>query len=89
NARRWIEILGGRVSIQPSELCKILLIIVFAALFARCAQEQKISKLPTIAQALIVMAVPVGLIMLQPDLSTSLVVVAVFAVMFFVAGLNY
>ena len=89
NARRWIEILGGRVSIQPSELCKILLIIVFAALFARCAQDQKISKLPTIAQALIVMAVPVGLIMLQPDLSTSLVIVAVFAVMFFVAGLNY
>ena len=89
NATRWIELLGGRISIQPSEICKILLILVFAALFSRAVTEERISRFPTIVQGVITMAIPVGLIMLQPDLSTSLVIVTTFAIMYFAAGLNY
>ena len=91
NSTRWIELSAGgfNVSLQPSEFIKIFLIVVFAAFFSRKASQEKISKPLTVLEALGMLLLPMGLILLQPDLSTSLVVLVIFAFMFFAAGVSF
>ncbi|MBQ7077606.1 MAG: rod shape-determining protein RodA [Lachnospiraceae bacterium] len=84
-AQRWIEIAGFKF--QPSELAKILLVIFFAYYFGK--MEEKINNLRTIIMALILVGVPLGLIFMQPDLSTTIVTFLIFANMFLIAGLSY
>lgn len=84
NARRWL-IVGG-VKFQPSELTKILLIVFFAKLFDK--YREKINSL-YLVPAFILMAVPVFLILKQPNLSTSIVTFIIFLTQLFVAGLSY
>lgn len=83
-AQRWIELPFLRF--QPSELCKILLILFFAQFFSQYKED--ISKPKTIVIALALAAVPLFLILKQPDLSTTIVVASVFALMFFMAGIH-
>lgn len=66
-AQRWITI--GNFNVQPSEFAKLGLIITLAALLHR----QTAATLPAFVKALLVTAVPWGLVFLQPDLGTSLV----------------
>lgn len=84
-AQRWIEIAGFKF--QPSELAKILLVIFFAYYFGK--MEEKINNVRTIIMALILVGVPLGLIFMQPDLSTTIVTFLIFANMFLIAGLSY
>lgn len=78
----WVRILG--VQFQFSELAKILMIIVLARYLAD--RELRLDSLASILGACIVMAPPWILIMLQPDLGTSLVFFAILAGMLFMAG---
>ncbi|WP_048440203.1 rod shape-determining protein RodA [Caenimonas sp. SL110] len=82
-ARRWINI---GIVIQPSEILKIAMPLMLAWWFQK--REGQLRPLDfLVAGALLV--VPVGLIMKQPDLGTSiLVLVAGFSVIFF-AGLSW
>lgn len=66
-AQSWIAI--GSFNIQPSEFAKLGVIISLAALL----QDRPASTIPAIIRALAVTAVPWALILLQPDLGTSLV----------------
>ena len=66
-AQRWINVAGFHL--QPSEFAKIGVIITLAALL----HSQTAAKLPNVVRALIITAVPWGLVFLQPDLGTSLV----------------
>jgi rod shape determining protein RodA len=66
-AQRWISV--GGFHIQPSEFAKISVIITLAALL----QKDRAEKLLNIFKVLSVIAVPWALVMLQPDLGTSLV----------------
>lgn len=89
DARRWIKI-GGDPSagkdnhafeFMPSEITKVVMIVFIAKLFNVC--YKKINKIWVMFLAIILMAIPTFLIMIQTDLSTSLVLMAMFAVMLF------
>ena len=79
---RWIGVLGFQF--QFSELAKILMILVLARYLAD--RDRKLDSLSSILGACLVMAPPWILIMLQPDLGTSLVFFAILGGMLFMAG---
>lgn len=86
NARRWI-VVPGIGQFQPSEFAKVAVIIFFAWYFSR--NQEKINQPHILGLAVVMFLVPVALIMDQPDLSTSLVVMFVFIAMVFIAGISY
>ena len=81
---RWIVIAGFQL--QFSELAKILMIIVFAAFLA--GREKQLRSVWTVIGAIIVLVPPWILVMLQPDLGTSLVLVGTLAGMLFMSGVS-
>ncbi len=80
-AQAWFQI--GPFQLQPSELAKITVIVALAAMIAHFNSELD---LPRLAGVLAVAGVPMGLIMLQPDLGTTLVFVAVAMGMLLIGG---
>lgn len=84
-ARRWILI--GGVSIQPSEFAKPAMAAVLAASLARRRDDDG-GPLTwrTLFRALVLLAVPALLIVMQPDLGTMLVFIFMVAVMLWSAG---
>ena len=85
-ASRWITLpVIGRF--QPSELVKIGLVIFFADYFGR--NEEKMGRSNIMLPAMGLAAIPIVLILLEPDTSTSIVLLVELACMFFVAGLSY
>ena len=82
-AKRWIN-LG--VVIQPSEIMKIAMPLMLAWWFQK--REGQLRPLDFMA-ALFFLALPVGLIMKQPDLGTSLLVMAAGLAVIFFAGLSW
>jgi rod shape determining protein RodA len=82
-AKRWIN-LG--VTIQPSEILKIAMPLMLAWWFQK--REGQLRPLDFIVAALL-LAVPVGLIMKQPDLGTSLLVLSAGISVIFFAGLSW
>lgn len=81
-AQRWINIAG--FNFQPSEFAKLGVIISLAALLHYRPAET----LPSVFRALLLVAVPWGLVFLQPDLGTSLVFVAIALGMLYWANAN-
>lgn len=84
-ATRWLEL--KYITFQPSELSKVIMIIFFAKLFT--IFKEKINTFPVILLAVVTFAIPIYLVLSQPDLSSSLVFVFVFVMMIYVAGLKY
>jgi cell division protein FtsW len=86
NARRWFAV--GGLGIQPSELAKLVAIFFMAALL-----ERRMDRINELGYSLIpigaVIALFVGLILLEPDFGTSMSLVAIATVMIFAAGINY
>ncbi|PNW59578.1 UNVERIFIED_CONTAM: rod shape-determining protein RodA [Euhalothece sp. KZN 001] len=82
-AQRWISV--GGFNLQPSEFAKLGVIITLAALLHRRPAET----LPALLQALLVVALPLGLVFLQPDLGTSLVFGAIALGMLYWANANF
>ena len=83
-AFRWLRI--SSIEIQPSELVKIILIIVLAVLFAKV--QNKLNKWSIFIVSVIIMMLPTSLILIQTDLSSSMVCMFIFAIMIFMAGLS-
>lgn len=83
-AFRWLMI--SSIVIQPSELVKIILIIVLAVLFSKV--KNKLNKWSIFALSVVVMMLPTSLILIQTDLSSSMVCMFIFAIMIFMAGLS-
>jgi rod shape determining protein RodA len=81
-ARSWLGV--GEFGIQPSEFAKILTILFLAAYLSEIGIG--IRELPRFLLALAIVAAPVGLIALQPDLGTALVYPPVFLIMALIAG---
>ncbi len=72
-AQRWIDF--GFFQFQPSELAKLVLIIVLAKFFADYYDQ--LHRLRYLALSLGIVAVPMLLVMKQPDLGTALVLAAI------------
>lgn len=85
-AQRWIDI--GVLKLQPSELMKIAIVMTMARFFQGATTEDVKNPLYLIAP-LGLLALPVGLVMLQPDLGTAIMLIAVAGGIFFVAGVAY
>ena len=85
NAKRWLVVAG--IQLQPSEAAKILLILFLAAFISK--REDRINRAPVLIAIMGLMAVPVYLILDEPDLSTSIVVMFIFVGMLYVGGLSY
>jgi rod shape determining protein RodA len=81
-ASRWISI--GPFDFQFSELAKILMIVVLANYLG--GRQGRLRSLPSILGACVLVAPPWVLVMLQPDLGTSLVLIAILAGMLFMSG---
>ncbi len=82
-ARRWFDL--GVIQLQPSELAKPAIIFYLAGWL--CSKGRKIRTVSFgLAQFAAVMGLVVGLIMLEPDLGTSLLISTIGLAMFFVAG---
>jgi rod shape determining protein RodA len=81
-AIRWIEF--GGFQFQPSEFSKIIMIVCLAVFLS--ARQHEIRKFSTLAYSFLYIGVPTFLIFRQPDLGTSLVLVAIWFGMTFIAG---
>ena len=84
-AQSWLNF--GIAGFQPSELAKILLIIVLAQQLNLNAD--KIGRLGTILKSLAFVAVPVFFIFIQPDLGITILVLVVWFVMVWTAGMRW
>lgn len=84
-AKRWLVIAG--IQFQPSELTKIFLIIFFAKILF--ILRERINSLLTLLIVCFLFGLPTIFVLLQPDLSTSMVLLFIFIVMVFCAGLSY
>jgi rod shape determining protein RodA len=82
-AQRWISL--GVLPLQPSEPAKLLLVIVLAKFLAD--REDQIESLSTLTLSLVLVAIPMGMVLLQPDLGTSAVFLAVWVGMALMAGI--
>lgn len=83
-SRRWISVLG--FSLQPSEFLKPAFVIICAWLFAENERQ------PEIAGnflAMVLLCIVVALLVSQPDLGQTMLVVATWGAMFFAAGLPW
>ena len=83
-ARRWLHV--GIVRFQPSEIMKIAMPLMLAWYFQR--REASLS-LRDYAVAAVILAVPAALIVRQPDLGTTLLVLAAGFYVIFLAGLSW
>lgn len=81
-AQRWLGV--GALSIQPSELAKIALIITLATFLSR--RDVDVSTWSGLWSTMLHMSVPMLLIFKQPDLGTSLVIMAIWFVMAALSG---
>ncbi|NGZ88322.1 rod shape-determining protein RodA [Duganella aceris] len=82
-ARRWLHV---GIDIQPSEFMKIVTPLMLAWFFQNRAGQLRWQ---SYAIAAVLLAVPVGLIVRQPDLGTALLVVAAGFCVIFLAGLSW
>ncbi len=84
-ARSWIRF--GSVGLQPAEIAKLCFIITFSYHLEKVGD--KVNKIPVILGLLLHIGVPVALILLQPDMGSTMVFVFMFLCMIFVAKLSY
>ena len=83
-AARWLDI--GLVIIQPSELAKITMIIILADFFAR--NRHRMDSLAWVGRSVLLTMGLVGLILLQPDLSNSIVMLVIWFALLWANGLQ-
>lgn len=83
-SKRWISIAG--MSLQPSEFLKPAFVIVCAWLFSEHARQPDI---PGNLFAIILLGLVTALLVAQPDLGQTMLIVATWGVMFFMAGMSW
>ena len=84
-ATRWIDL--GFTTFQPSELAKILLILFFAKFIAE--HEDDINDAATLVKYAILSGIPLVLIVIEPNLSTTICTTLVLCLLIYVGGLSY
>ncbi|CAN5758393.1 rod shape-determining protein RodA [soil metagenome] len=84
-ARRWIN-LGGGVHFQPSEWVKLVLILAIARYFWGLAGKEL--TWPDIGKAFALVGIPMALVLIQPDLGTTLTYLPILIMGLFLGGLR-
>ncbi len=84
-SRRWLGI--GGLTLQPSELAKLAVILSFAVLICRTGERMRSFKKGILPFAAI-LGVIVGLLVLEPHFSASVIILAIGAVMLFLGGVK-
>ena len=84
-AQRWIG--GGFFAVQPSELMKVVIIIALARYFDNHKSNEPY-KLRELLIPMLIVGVPFGLILKQPDLGTALILIIIFASIVFFMGVD-
>ncbi len=82
-AQRWINL--GFIQLQPSEIMKISVVMALARYF-HAATIEDMRRVKFLIIPALMIAAPVALVLLQPDLGTSLMIVMAGVSMFFMAG---
>ena len=85
NATRWLNL--GFVQFQPSDLTKILMILFYAKFLME--REDSIKNPKTIIQGVALILPSLALIYMQPNLSTTLCIAALFCALMYMGGLSY
>ncbi|RST85959.1 putative lipid II flippase FtsW [Aquibium carbonis] len=83
-ARRWVALAG--VSVQPSEFMKPAFVIICAWLFAEHRRQPEI---PGNLFAMILLVLVLALLVAQPDLGQTILVLGTWGAMFFMAGMPW
>jgi rod shape determining protein RodA len=81
-AGRWVSVIG--INIQPSELMKLILILTLARFLSTNLYQENALRGTFIA--LVLTAIPMFLIMIQPDLGTALIFIPVAVSMLYIWG---
>ncbi|MFV0384244.1 rod shape-determining protein RodA [Paracoccus sp. (in: a-proteobacteria)] len=84
-AQRWIDL--GPIKIQPSELMKIALVLLLAAYY-EWLDVKRVSRLQWVLVPVLLILTPTALVLTQPDLGTSLMLVAGGGIVMFAAGVS-
>ncbi len=85
-AERWIDI--GPLQLQPSELMKIALILALSR-FLHGVLLDDVSRPTRLFAALLLIVMPAGLVLLQPNLGTATILIAGGCGLIFLAGLSW
>lgn len=85
-AQRWIDL--GFMQLQPSEIMKITLVLALARYFHGLNHEEVGNPL-LLLPPILILALPVTLVLRQPDLGTSLLLILSAGAMFFLAGVRW
>jgi len=85
-SQRWIDLYF--INIQPSELMKIFIILCLAKFFHR-KKIENVNSLYSVIISLIIIFLPMSLVIIQPDLGTSLLIAISGIVVLWFAGLNH
>lgn len=84
-AQRWLDI--GPIKLQPSEISKIALVLVLAAYYD-WLDLSRVSRPLWVLIPVIIILTPTALVLVQPDLGTSVMLLSGGAIMMFVAGVS-
>jgi rod shape determining protein RodA len=85
-AQRWISL--GPVDLQPSELMKISLVLALAR-FLHGKSVEEVSKPLNLGIALAMIGIPALFVVIEPNLGTTLIIVADGCALLFLAGLSW
>ncbi len=87
-ARSWFNI--GAFSLQPGEIAKVTTILFLAYVITKLQTrgKEEINKFWKLLIAILVVAVPVGLIVLEPDFGTAATYLVALAMVLFVSGID-
>lgn len=85
-ATRWIKITSS-IQIQPSEFLKLILILFLAKFIA--INKNNFNSLKVLSLIAVLIGIPLLLVVIEPDLSTTLLLMIICLVIMFCAGLSY
>lgn len=86
-ATSWFNF--GGISLQPSEFSKIALILGLGKMIQKAKEKEKINSIWTLILLMLFIFIPIGLVIMQPDYGTAMVMLVIAGFMIFVAGLDY
>ena len=88
NSWRWLDL--GPYYFQPSEICKVVIILTLAAFFNRYEEheDRNIKSWKTFFLAVLLTLIPTGFILVQSDLSSSIVIIMILVMMLISSGIG-